>query len=398
MMAHNASDERSADKINKLLETDDVPLRCDFKEHKGRVLIATRGVQPGDVIYTETPLQTVSVPAEGPVAYEYSKLAAFAKIHHLEYNINLCWCALNSLTAGDHSNSLLETIPEDAQAKLLLLHIPEIEVTPARADTMKGLLAEMVGEISVHLDVKLLRIILAFKYNSFEGKNDQDTTVIFFRSAFHSHSCDPNASWKEHESSFVLRARCAIAEGEEVCISYLSEDELYLSTIERRARLLQSKGFECPCPRCSATWDTCRGFRCACGGVRFISSQGLSASLLSGAADAISGCKCGTEISSSHLSEILGKETMLTSVVKSNIEEGKADRFATAMVHLEYAEATFLDHWLLEKLWTWMSEGCATKLETEKYQQKRLDFMTKAYEGSGNSYMAWVKQDLRCGN
>ncbi|KAA6382062.1 MAG: hypothetical protein EZS28_022412 [Streblomastix strix] len=41
-----------------------------------------------------------------------------------------------------------------------------------------------------------------------------------------------------------------INKGEEITISYLSEDELLLPVSERRRLLLQDYGFECNCPRC----------------------------------------------------------------------------------------------------------------------------------------------------
>jgi len=62
---------------------------------------------------------------------------------------------------------------------------------------------------------------------------------------------------------YELRARRYIAEGEEVTIAYLSEEQLLATAPLRRAHLHSSKHFWCSCVRCSVgSADNCRGFCC----------------------------------------------------------------------------------------------------------------------------------------
>jgi hypothetical protein len=66
------------------------------------------------------------------------------------------------------------------------------------------------------------------------------------------HSCEPNAEiCFLHANTFLtLRATCAIAKGEEVCISYLSSCDLTRSRHSRQKLLRENYVFECHCPRC----------------------------------------------------------------------------------------------------------------------------------------------------
>ncbi|CAE8589610.1 unnamed protein product [Polarella glacialis] len=59
-----------------------------------------------------------------------------------------------------------------------------------------------------------------------------------------------------------MRARKAIAAGDEITVSYLAEEALLESTASRRTQLEATKHFLCNCGTCSATLDLVRGFAC----------------------------------------------------------------------------------------------------------------------------------------
>jgi hypothetical protein len=74
------------------------------------------------------------------------------------------------------------------------------------------------------------------------------------------HSCLPNCVWYTSEGRRMVRLVKAVEQGEEFTIDYI--ESRTLPTPIRRKRLLQTKQFECDCPRCREPWDTTRPFPC----------------------------------------------------------------------------------------------------------------------------------------
>lgn len=68
--------------------------------------------------------------------------------------------------------------------------------------------------------------------------------------------------WHYQGDDFVLRAREDIAVGDEITVSYLSEEALLEATACRRQHLEKSKHFMCHCDRCMTPLDCARGFVC----------------------------------------------------------------------------------------------------------------------------------------
>ena len=83
---------------------------------------------------------------------------------------------------------------------------------------------------------------------------DADSAGLFLFLSRFNHSCQPNVhhSWQEDRGTQVLRASCSIAEGEELCISYLSLLALCAPTRERLGEISDRFGFDCACTACSA--------------------------------------------------------------------------------------------------------------------------------------------------
>jgi hypothetical protein len=74
------------------------------------------------------------------------------------------------------------------------------------------------------------------------------------------HSCLPNCVWYTSEGKRMVRLVQPVPQGEEFTIDYI--ESRTLPTPIRRKRLLQTKQFDCQCPRCQAPWDTTRPFPC----------------------------------------------------------------------------------------------------------------------------------------
>ncbi|CAK0886058.1 unnamed protein product [Prorocentrum cordatum] len=81
------------------------------------------------------------------------------------------------------------------------------------------------------------------------------------------HSCCPNAEVLFDGPEVILRCLLPLAEGDEVCVSYVDELE---DVLARRYSLLEHQGFRCLCPRCQANFcgvggAALGGWRCTCG-------------------------------------------------------------------------------------------------------------------------------------
>lgn len=378
-------------------------VRCARMDSKGRVLIAERSFAMGDVIYEEPLLHMV---------VEERSTASFQEVYRLARSCarpedtSWCWCALSSLTASDvarlNGPGDLQVVSDAVQERLLLLHAPAVEHAGATLAFLANVIASLFcfpsdsgGNLrQAALAEKLLQLWLAWKYNSFEDSDDPPITTAYFLSAFHSHACDPNASWTVSEETWVLRARCSIDAGDEVCISYLSDQDLYQPTLQRRSVLRSSKGFVCMCARCVEPWDVCRGFQCPCGETRYfatVAETGKEGQQGERLASACSNEAC--HMSAEQLWQLLGREAALVRVCLEHENDSKERRLFLARQHLPFCENALPEHWVAERFWAWLRDGGATKLECREYSRKRLEFMRKVYPGP-NMAAAWVMNDV----
>ena len=94
---------------------------------------------------------------------------------------------------------------------------------------------------------------------------DLAAQALFLRGSMGNHSCRPNTSFSTDSGCLELTAVRPIADGEEITYSYVQI--MGQCTEERRAELLDTKGFLCTCPKClEPDWD--RGLRhCTASGV-----------------------------------------------------------------------------------------------------------------------------------
>lgn len=90
--------------------------------------------------------------------------------------------------------------------------------------------------------------------NCFLCNNDEEQSSygMWFTPSLLSHSCIPNAAAVfDNTGTFSVVAQRAIQAGEEITISYISEEDLSCKTAHRRSVLAKSRRFLCQCPRCS---------------------------------------------------------------------------------------------------------------------------------------------------
>eukprot|EP01068_Selenidium_serpulae_P012689 Selendium_serpulae@DN5863_c0_g3_i3.p1 len=231
-------------------------VRCEATDDKGRILVSAKEYTAGEEIFSEGPLHAVQVEPENKA---YQRLAALCEAESFDLDPVWYWCALNSLTAVDGQPSYdgLSTVSPSTQQRILTLFAPEAAV------------GREVKVLRKHFDLEdhpadlVEKLLQVWVHNCFEHKDDPVGYIMIFMVSFASHSCIPNAIWHiTDDEQFVLKARRIIRKGEEICLSYLSEEALFEPTSLRQKNFESTKGFQCTCPRCLAEVDPSRGFRC----------------------------------------------------------------------------------------------------------------------------------------
>lgn len=370
------------EEVNAYLQSCGGFVACHDAGSKGRILVATRDYQSGEVIYSEPPLHIIEEDEDSEV---FQRLEDFAARHAL-YSARWYWCALNSMTASDleqFAQLPCSIISEGLQRQLLWLCAPDENASEA-LPVFQELLHDLgMADVPTEVTRKFWQLLQVWKYNSFEYSDDPVASAIYLQASFHSHDCNPNANWVADDAGLTLRARHFIPAGQEVTISYLSDEELFESTSQRRMRLKISKDFHCCCQRCAELWDRSRGVRCQCGSLRFLDVEGSM----------LSPCDAGCNWPS--VDEVLRREELLVLLCRQQADADRAMRLASAQTFAAAAEQLLPRHWATECLWKWLAEGCATKLEAKDCEAKRLRFLQDAYEGAKrNTHTAWVMSSL----
>jgi len=375
-------------------------LECRWTATKGRVLTATRAFEPGELILEESPLHIVQSERR---CKAFRRLEALCKEHENEFDYEPLWywCALRSLTqeqlAGAREGGWAPVSAETQQA-LLLLHHEEESLESSPGSSARILVRELVPAMDPSVLDTLTQV---WVLNCFDYTDEPQGYCTYFFSSFMSHSCLPNAFWHYAGNNHALRARSAIAAGDEVCISYLSEDWLLRSGPERRWDLHETKYFWCACERCNGKLDLSRGFLCpACrAGTVFAPAPGSGPARaqlpVQGDLAGVSCGACGHSLSREE-AEKLGKyEGALKTLVDAFTESADA---AAAQEIEDFVDAAFVQHWLADLAWEQLADFYgARKRRAEQRQalRRRCAFHAKAYPGLSGAH-AWALE--ACGD
>eukprot|EP00439_Symbiodinium_sp_Y106_P043859 s805_g5.t1 len=309
---------------------DDSAVDCRVSETKGRILVAQSSFAVGELIYAEPPLHIIE---EDEACPTYLRLEVLASACSLKYAARWYWYALNCLTASDFDPEPplpgCRVISEGLQRQLLLLCTPDEKASAVPA--LRSLLSELSGPVQAA--EKVWKLLQVWKFNSFECGEDPVSSAVYFRTSFHSHDCNPNAGWTANSKEVLeLRARRCIYVGDEVTISYLSDEELFEATCERRHRLELSKAFLCGCERCLEPFDSCRRLRCCQDGSRQLASDAGGPGSDVSTCTAPSPCTWTAE----RTAEVLQKEELLVRLYRQHsgsdlrVRLDLARRFASA--------------------------------------------------------------------
>ncbi|CAE8610232.1 unnamed protein product [Polarella glacialis] len=262
-MATAAADAESVEHVNSYCKSQvNGSLRCALDGHKGRVLLAVRDFECGDRLFSEAPLHLV---AEAPADPGFTRLRRLAKQRGFAHTPLWYWAALGSLTEADCRNCevVLHKVSVEQQQRLQMLFHPAAD-SPSKdiLAIVQEFWAQAPTSQRGSVAAKLERLLGVWLLNCFEHSEEPVGFSTFFLPSFVSHDCRPNCMWHYEGDSFVMRARKAIAAGDEITVSYLAEEALLESTASRRTQLEATKHFLCNCGTCSATLDLVRGFAC----------------------------------------------------------------------------------------------------------------------------------------
>ncbi|CDI81359.1 hypothetical protein, conserved [Eimeria praecox] len=218
-------------------------LVCTLDPLKGRTLRANRSFQVGELILQEPPLHAVRLDLDNLVC---TKLIRLCEEHAFTHPAIWYWCALNSVLVEGRDRPVdgLQAISRRQYDLLRILFIPDAVKPSSEAVT----LVDCMGLRGVVEDIDMEIMIQVWLHNCFEHHQSPEGYAIYFMPSFCSHSCLPNALWcTDNDSNFRFFPRATIRAGDEVTLTYLSEDDMLRNTTHRRQLLEGAKDFKCMC-------------------------------------------------------------------------------------------------------------------------------------------------------
>jgi hypothetical protein len=231
---------------------------------RGRVLIAKKRFNPGDIIYSEPPLITFNSENNSnalPIDLVDACEQINAQITTITSGITLPDISIDP-TSVDVSLQFIKE-PTSVKNKVLQLYKPlDDDTTPSAYNWFRtGLLmliesckeylplTEQVDE-NTFADVALIAYVNAFKTHNHNGG------VLYELSCLVNHSCRPNCFYTQDETNRItVRATRTIEPNQEINFSYIN-DALLARPIPMRRVRLSTYHFECKCERCTTPDDT----------------------------------------------------------------------------------------------------------------------------------------------
>eukprot|EP00434_Breviolum_minutum_P033173 symbB.v1.2.029353.t1/scaffold3203.1/size61338/2 len=365
-------------------------LRCDVHPRKGRILLAEKTFACGTKLFAERPLHLV---AEAPKDPAYVRLKRLCKVKHFAHAPLWYWAALSSLSGEDCAgcDATLPKISVEQQQRLLMFFHPEPQMP---SEDVLHIIEEFWGPDAPRaLPLKLESLLAVWLLNCFEHSEEPVGFSTFFLPAFISHDCRPNCMWHYEGDSFILRARCDISEGEEITVSYLSEESLLESIESRRAQLEATKHFLCNCNTCSLSLDPVRGFRClGCQkGEIFFEFADQMRPCVAGA------CRlCGFLATSAQANELVTQEAKVEECVQEwDRKEGTAAAYLTQDVARrmeDHLAQLFSDkHWLRDRVGRHLVayyEAAGDAKTALRFAERCAHFTSEVYPGF-SALQAW---------
>ncbi|CAG0896557.1 unnamed protein product [Darwinula stevensoni] len=258
-----------------------LPYKMEQNEELGRYLVATKDLEPGEVIFMDEPL--VVGPVQGGTAM---CLGCYKRVTQLSWaSCHRCNMPLCSVACEDSEQHLLECSFMSVQKKRkftldLYSYVTILRAVILKLDPVFKAKWEKLSSLESHLDkvqeskmyakrrnmiVKPLRELVGdphfpeeeiqrvcsiFDINAFEIHCSQGHIYGLYPTAsLMEHSCIPNTYHTfDRDFNMVLRAAEPIAKGSHITAIYTRMLE---GTMNRRRMLKEFRFFECSCPRCA---------------------------------------------------------------------------------------------------------------------------------------------------
>ncbi|TRY52263.1 SET domain containing protein [Cryptosporidium tyzzeri] len=340
-----------------------------YTESKGRCLYARKSFNPGDIIFAESPLLVVT-PELAP------ELSEFLEDMNSKETFTLppLWhvAALCTLT-------MLE---EEDKAICLDKWVPDPSAEPSY-DVQK--IIENTGiDVDPHLYERTLN---AWRFNSFNHTSNNGI-VLYNVISMMAHNCGASCCWHYGvDNTFVLRAKTRLEVGDEITISYISDDDLFKCSKTRR-ELLSNWLFYCQCERCNNPTDLSRGLKCASCGVGSMffkeDENGVTRS------SRCSVCRSQPD------REIIDSYTDLESQYIARLEETDKNDVEDVEAVYQEAQKVFTQHWIMYELDTMLFEAYK---ESQQFSfalsclYNRLNFVRNVLPDCTYT-LAWITEEL----
>jgi hypothetical protein len=305
--------------INEILQESSAPFICELIEGKGRTLRVTRDAAPGDILFTGPPLHRVAEDLKNPVYIELVRLFNVSKeADCLDYEAMWFWCGLNSLSRPLCVH--LEHLPADSAKQLKMLYHPEIRAPSATVRLVARAIAPFLSISLTDADlVEIETMTIIWTLNCFEYSDEPLTYATYFLPSFMSHSCGPTAMWTTNGEIFEIRAQSSISVGQELTVSYLTEEFCLRPKSIRQGHLSSTKFFTCDCHRCTPEVDDTRGYR-------LVASMGRPGFVRYPRWDQCAcGCAQSVSLSEDDISSLIQLETQLVDLVNQYDSEYTKD-------------------------------------------------------------------------
>ncbi len=254
-------------------------LGVDIHAHptKGRVLVATRSYQPGDVIFKERAFVVASwseyhciecMKPHKPTKCERVKARYCHKMRENLSTLENMLADYDEIGEIDRARcfikvlKLLDSNPEAKPIEAFLQLAPnKLEECIAAVEKMRSRNLPRVCEMfppNVDNDTAG-RILAILNCNSHQIENVGGSGV-FLQASMMEHSCVPNCNFVTQDEDIFVIAIAPVQAGDALSIDYAQA--FYRPVTERRAALERSHGFLCDCDGCFNQRDRCRAFHC----------------------------------------------------------------------------------------------------------------------------------------
>eukprot|EP00960_Hanusia_phi_P069940 767196-Hanusia_phi.AAC.1 len=240
---------------------------------KGRIMVAARDIEQGEVILEEEPLVAASWHSHRCIECHEPHGSSECRRVREKYPASVA----DNMEAIEAFLQGLESIEELDSARRFIKLLSKSSSDPAVMQHLKPCTAanlescrEAIGAIKKDKQAKGIipsnvsdedaaRLLSILNTNSHE-LGEWGGSGLFLLGCLMEHSCLPNCNFSTYGTHLWVTALTSIKKGENLSIDY--NDSTFEPTTVRRQLLKDSYDFLCECPRCNVLPDVMRAFLC----------------------------------------------------------------------------------------------------------------------------------------